>query len=57
MGMAFGTYGGEEKCLQVFVTKSEGKRPLGWEDNIDMDLQEIGCVGVNCVGLLQNGDK
>jgi len=31
--------------------KPEGKRPPGrprrrWEDNIKMDLQEVGCVGV-----------
>ena len=31
----------------VFVGKHEGKRPLGrlrrrWEDNIKMDLQEVG---------------
>jgi hypothetical protein len=30
------------------VRKSEGKRPLGrprgkWEDNIEMDLKELGC--------------
>jgi len=30
------------------VEKTEGKRPLGrrrhrWEDNIKMDLQEVGC--------------
>ena len=30
------------------VGKAEGKRPLGrhrleWEDNIKMDLQEVGC--------------
>jgi len=33
---------------EVLVGKSEGKRPLGrsrrrWEDNIKMDLQEVGC--------------
>jgi hypothetical protein len=33
---------------RVFVGKAEGKRPLGrprrrWEDNIKMDLQEVGC--------------
>jgi len=33
---------------RVLVGKSEGKRPLGrhrrrWEDNINMDLQEVGC--------------
>ena len=33
---------------RVLVGKSEGKRSLGrprfrWEDNIKMDLQEVGC--------------
>jgi hypothetical protein len=33
---------------RVLVKKPEGKRPLGrptrtWEDNIKMDLQEVGC--------------
>ena len=33
--------------LRVLVGKPEGKRPLGrpgrrWEDNIKMDLQEVG---------------
>ena len=33
---------------RVMVGKPEGKRPLGrprrrWEDNIKMDLQEVGC--------------
>jgi len=32
----------------ILVGKPEGKRPLGgtsgrWEDNIKMDLQEVGC--------------
>jgi len=32
----------------LLVGKPEGKRPLGrprrrWEDNIKMDLQEVGC--------------
>jgi len=35
---------------RVLVWKPEGKRPLGrirrrWEDNIKMDLQEVGCGG------------
>ena len=35
---------------RVLVGKPEGKRPLGrprrrWEDNIKMDLQEVGCGG------------
>jgi len=40
----------EEKCMQGFGGKPEGKRPLGrpmrrWEDNIKMDIQEVGCGG------------
>jgi hypothetical protein len=36
---------------RVLVGKPEGKRPLGkasrrWDDNIKMDLQEVGCGGV-----------
>jgi hypothetical protein len=36
---------------RVLVGKPEGKRPLGkprhrWEDNIKMDLQEVGRGGV-----------
>ena len=36
---------------RFLVGKPEGKRPLGrlrrrWEDNIKMDLQEVGCGGV-----------
>ena len=40
----------------VLLKKSEGKRPLGrprlrWEDNIKMDLQEVGCGGVDWIEL------
>jgi len=44
---------GERRGAQrVLVRKSEGKRPV-WrprrrlEDNIKMDLQEVGCGGIN----------
>jgi hypothetical protein len=45
-GGAGGTYFRKEKCIQGFVAKSDGKRPLGklrrkWEDNIKMGIQEI----------------
>ena len=38
------------------------KRPLGrprlrWEDNIKMDLQEVGCEGMNWIDLTQNRDR
>jgi hypothetical protein len=47
---------------RVLVGKPEGKRPLGrtrrrWEDNIMMDLQEVGCGGVDWIGLAQDRDR
>jgi hypothetical protein len=44
---------GEEKAVyRALVGKPEGKRPLArprhrWEDNIKMDLQEVGCGGMD----------
>jgi len=39
-----------------------GKRPLGrprhrWEDNIKMYLQEVGCGGMDWIGLAQDWDR
>jgi hypothetical protein len=39
---------------RVLVGEPEGKRPLGrprcrWEDNIKMDLQEVGCGGMEWI--------
>ena len=47
---------------RVLVGKPEGKRPLGrpkrrWEDNITMDLQEVGCRGMECIELAQERDR
>ena len=47
MGGTCGTYGGRRGVHKVLVGKHEGKRPLGrprrrWENNIKMDLQEVG---------------
>jgi hypothetical protein len=41
------------------VGRPEGKRPLGrpgrrWEDNIKMDLKEIGINGANWIRLAQD---
>ena len=54
---------GERRGLhRVLVRKPEGKRPLGrprcrWEDNIKMDLQEVGCRGVDWIELAQDRDR
>jgi len=47
---------------RVLVGKPEGKRPLGrpirrWEDNIKMDLQEVGGDHGNWVELAQDRDR
>ena len=46
----------------VLVGKFEGKRPFGrpslrWEDNIKMDLVEVGCGGMDWVELAQGRDR
>jgi hypothetical protein len=51
---------GEGRCVcRVLVGRPEGKRPLGrprrrWEDNIKMDLREIGIDGANWIRLAQD---
>jgi hypothetical protein len=46
----------------VLVGKPEGKRPLGrprrrWEDNMKMDLQEVGGGCGDWMGLAQDRDR
>ena len=62
MGGACSTCRGRRGIYRVLVGKSEEKRPLGrprrrWEDNIKMDLQELGCEGVDWIELAQDRDK
>jgi hypothetical protein len=47
---------------RILVGKPEGKRPLGrpkrtWEDNIKMDLREIGWGGMDWIDLAHDGDQ
>jgi hypothetical protein len=47
---------------KVLVGKPEGKGPLGrprcrWEDNIKMDLQEVGCGGMDWIELARDRDR
>jgi len=54
---------GERRGLyRVLVGKPEGKRSLGrtrhrWEDNIKMDLQEVGCGRMDWIELAQDRDR
>jgi hypothetical protein len=53
---------GEERGVyRVLVGKLKGKRSLWrprrrWENNIKMDLQEVGCGGMDWIGLAQDRD-
>jgi hypothetical protein len=54
---------GEDRGVQrVLVGRPKGKRALGrprrsWEDNIKMDLQEIGGGRGDWIELVQNRDR
>jgi len=54
---------GEKRGVySVLVGNPEGKSSLGkprrrWEDNIKMDLQEVGCVGMDWIELAQDRDR
>jgi hypothetical protein len=52
----------ERGVYRVLVGKPGKKRPLGrprrrWEDNIKMDLQEVGCGGMDWIEMAQDRDK
>jgi len=62
MGWACGAYGSGEGVYTVLLGKTEGRRPLGrprrrWADNIGTDLQEVGCVYMDWIGLAQDRDR
>jgi hypothetical protein len=54
--------GEETGVYRVLVVKSEGKRTLGrprhrWEDNTKLELQEVGCGGMDWIELAQDKDR
>ena len=62
MGGSCSTYGASRVVYRVLVGKSEVKRPLGsprlgWEDNIKIDLQEVGCGDMDWIELAQDKDR
>jgi hypothetical protein len=49
-------------AYRALVGKPAGRRPLGrprrrWEDNIKMDLREVGWGGVDWINLAQDRDR
>ena len=49
-------------AYRVLVGKPEGKRPLGrprhrWQDNIKMDLKEVGCDPKDWITLAEDRDQ
>jgi hypothetical protein len=55
--------GGEKSCIQGdLVGKPKGKKPLGrsshrWEDNIQMDLQEVEWGGMDWIDLDEDRER
>jgi hypothetical protein len=54
--------GDRRGVYRILVGNPEGKRALGrsrrsWEDNIKMDLQEVGCEGVYWFELAEDGNR
>ena len=62
MDGACSMYGERRGAYRILVGKPEGNRPLGiprcrWEDNIKMDLQEVGCGGMDWIDVAQDRDR
>jgi hypothetical protein len=62
MGRACSTNGEKRNAYRILVGKPEGTRPLGrparrWEDNIKINLREIGWDGMDWINLAQDKDR
>ena len=62
MGGTRKTYGAKERRYRVLMGKTEGNKPHGssrrrWDDNIKMDLQEVGCGSMVWIDLAQERNR
>ena len=62
MGEACNTYGESTGVYRVLVGNPERNKPLGrprrrWEENIKMDLQEVGSNGMEWIDVAQDRDR
>jgi hypothetical protein len=62
IGRAYSTHGDKSNAYRILVEKPEVKRPLGkprrrWENNIKLDLREIGWDGMDWIDLTQDRDR
>jgi hypothetical protein len=61
MGRSCSTHREVESAYNILVGKPEGSKPLErsrhvWEDNIRMNLREIGWEGMDCIHLVEDRD-
>jgi hypothetical protein len=59
IGKAYSTHGTEEECIEGFVGKARKNTLLGrpgprWDDNIKINLRDIGWVDMDVIDLNQN---
>jgi hypothetical protein len=45
---------GRRGVYRVLVGKPEGRTMRRWQDNIKIDLQEVGCGGIDWIELAQD---
>ena len=62
MGGACSRFEGRKGAYRVLMGKPERKRRFArhrrrWEDDIKMDLQEVGCGGTDWIDLAQDGER
>ncbi|KAJ4439963.1 hypothetical protein ANN_08094 [Periplaneta americana] len=62
MGRACSTYGKSRNAYRMLVGRPEGKSPLErprrrWEDNIKIDLREVGYDGRDWINLAKDRDR